>query len=151
MVTKSAAEILGRAIGALHKDVSAETSRLRAVFSSIARYPLKVLATFLVAPFLLVKLACTVKSPIRRAFAVVGLFLALLASYTPFMLLGSLVGATLIWSQVGLLWAISFLIGTAFSVLLSVAFSILTLNAVSFVFLKMNTQEVLDYLREQAN
>ncbi|MCZ0944329.1 MAG: hypothetical protein OXJ53_14845 [Gammaproteobacteria bacterium] len=151
LLTKSAADILGHAIGAIHKDMSAETSRLRAVFSTIARYPVKVFATFLVAPILLVKLACTVKNPLRRAFAIAGLLLALFASYCCGTFLGSLTGAALIWSQLGPLMAIGFLIGTALSVFLSVVFSILTLNAVSFVFLKMNTQEILDYLREQAN
>ncbi|MYB37673.1 MAG: hypothetical protein F4Y26_09870 [Gammaproteobacteria bacterium] len=151
MVTKTAADILGRAIGALHKDLVAESGRLRAMFGSIVRYPLKVLATFFVAPVLLVKLAYTVKNPWRRLFAVVGLSLALFAAYCCGTFLGSLAGAALIWSQLGLLMALGFLVGTALSVLLSVVFAILVLNAVSFVFLKMNTQEILDYLNEQAN
>ena len=56
----------------------------------------------------------------------------------------------LIASQIGPIVALGFLLGTTLSVALSVALSILVFNAVSFLFLKMNTQEVIDYLNEQS-
>jgi hypothetical protein len=55
-------------------------------------------------------------------------------------------GAALVFSAFGPLMAIGFLIGTTLSITLSVAFSILVLNATSWFFLHMSSEDVIAYL-----
>ena len=147
MFGKAAGEILGRGIEAIN-DLSHEKSKISEVFKKIAAYPFKVLASFLIAPILVVKVAWKVEDPARRAIAVVGLLLSLVASCLAATSLGTLVGAVFVATHVGWLVGLGFLFGTTISVYLSVIFSIIVFNAVSWFFLKMNTQQVIDYLNE---
>jgi uncharacterized membrane protein YhiD involved in acid resistance len=62
--------------------------------------------------------------------------------------LGTLVGAAFVASHIGILAGLGFFFGTTVSIYLSVIFSIIVFNAISFVFLKVSTQEVVDYLNE---
>jgi len=73
-------------------------------------------------------------------------FLAL--AYIAGTFLGSLAGAFFVMTHIGFWVGIGFLIGTTLSVYLSVIFSIIVCNTVSFVFLKITAQEVVDYLNE---
>ncbi|ASL28634.1 hypothetical protein E0E54_01395 [Azotobacter chroococcum] len=148
MFGKAAGEVLGSGISALARDAANEKGRLGEVFRRIASHPVKVLASFIAAPFLIVRVALRVRSPRRRAVALVGLLLSVLLSYGAATFLGTLVGAAFVASHIGLLAGIGFLFGTTLSVYLSVIFSIVVFHAVSFVFLKISSQEVLDYLRE---
>ena len=149
MFGKAAGEILGRGIEAI-TDLSNEKSKISEIFKKIAAYPFKVLASFLIAPILVVKVAWKVENPARRAIAIVGLLLSLVASYLAATSLGTLVGAVFVATHVGWLVGLGFLFGTTISVYLSVIFSIIVFNAVSWFFLKMNTQEVIDYLNEMS-
>ncbi|TBW09284.1 hypothetical protein E0E52_07585 [Azotobacter chroococcum] len=148
MFGKAAGEVLGSGISALARDAANEKGRLGEVFRRIASHPVKVLASFIAAPFLIVRVALRVRSPRRRAVALVGLLLSVLLSYGAATFLGTLVGAAFVASHIGLLAGIGFLFGTTLSVYLSVIFSIVVFHAVSFVFLKISSQEVLDYLRD---
>jgi hypothetical protein len=148
MFGKAAGEILGRGITAITTDMSREKSKIAEIFKKIAAYPFKVLASYLIAPILVVKVAWKVENPTRRVIAIVGLLLSLLASYIAATLLGTLVGAAFVATHVGILAGLGFLFGTTISVYLSVIFSIIVFNAVSWFFLKMNTQQVIDYLNE---
>jgi hypothetical protein len=143
-----AAEILALGVTALAENASNEKSNIGAVLKKIAGHPLKVLAAFVTAPFLVFKIVWTVKNPIRRTIAIVGLLLSLVLSYVAATLLGTLAGAAFVASHIGILAGIGFLVGTTLSVYLSVIFSIIVFNAVSYVFLKISTQEVVDYLHE---
>jgi len=105
-----------------------------------------VLASYIAAPFLVVRVAWKVENPLRRFIAILGLLCALITSYVAATLLGTLVGAVFVASNIGFLTALGFIFGTTISVYLSVIFSIIVFNAVSWLFLKMNTQEVIDYL-----
>ena len=151
MFGSAAGEILQRGITAIADNASKEKSKFEAVLKKIAGHPLKVLASFVTAPFLVIKIAWQVKNPIRRTIAIVGLFLSVALSYVAATFIGTLAGAAFVASNIGFLAAIGFLVGTTMSVYLSVIFSILVFNAVSFVFLKISTQEVVDYLNEISN
>lgn len=148
MFVKAAGDILERGMVAITEAASGERSRFAAVVRKVVGHPIKVIASFFAAPFLVVKIALKVRNPIRRGIAIVGLLLAIAGSYVAATFLGSLAGAALIASKVGIVAALGFLIGTTLSVYLSVIFSILVFNAISFLFLKMSTQEVVDYLDE---
>lgn len=147
MFGKAAGDILERGLEALSKDVASEQSKVRAVFRKIVSYPFKVLATFLAAPFLVFKVARLVDDPLRRAIAIFGLLLSLLLSYLAGTFIGTALGALFVLSAIGPIAAIGVFLGTATSVILSVTFSIIVLNSVSYLFLKINTQEIIDYLR----
>ncbi len=148
MLGKAASFIFERGVSALADTAVGEKNRVTEVFRKIALYPWKILASFFVAPFLIVRIAITVENPIRRVFAVVGLLLSLLLSYIAATLLGSIVGAIFIASHIGIISGIGFLLGTTLSIYLSVIFSIVVFNAVSFFFLKISSEEVVKYLNE---
>lgn len=117
------------------------------VTKAILRYPIKTIAAFLVAPLLAFRVVRVAKNPIRRFVAGIGLFIAMLLAWLAGTFLGTLAGAALIASGVGLIWGIAFFVGTTLSVTLSVVFSILVLNATSWLFLHLSSEDVLIYLK----
>ena len=80
--------------------------------------------------------------------ALIGLLISLALAYIAGTFLGSLAGAFFVMTHIGFWVGIGFLIDTTLSVYLSVIFSIIVCNTVSFVFLKITAQEVVDYLNE---
>lgn len=144
MIGKIAGEIFSQGISSLNEKVSSERGNINTVFKRIAGHPVKIIASFLSAPILIAKIAWQAKNPTRRFVAFFGLLLSILLAYGAATLIGSLVGALFIASHVG----IGFFLGTGISIYLSVIFSILTLNSVAFLFLKLSSQDVLDYLSE---
>jgi len=146
MLGKAAIELLERGVSAISEDASKEKSKIGSVFKKIVGYPLKVVASFIAAPVLIIKVAWRVENPARRAIAIVGLLISFTLSYIAATVLGSLAGAVFIASNIGMLAGIGFLIGTTLSVYLSVIFSIIVFNAVSLIFFFFFSQEVVDYL-----
>jgi hypothetical protein len=140
--------IVEQAISVIANDVSKEKSNLVQIFRKVASHPIKMVAAFFTAPFLMIRVAWKVENPIRRIIAVVGLIVAFLSAYLAATFLGTVAGAVFIASQVGFLVGFGFLLGTAISVILSVTFSIFVFNTVSLVFLKMSSQDVVDYLQD---
>ena len=134
-------------LDAILSDASQERSKLKRIFQSIASHPIKMLAAFFAAPFLIVRLAVTVRNPWRRTIAIVGLVLAVVLAYLAGTFLGTVAGALLVMSGVGVLVGLGFLVGTFLSVFLSLSFSLIVLNTVSLLFLKMSSKEVVDYLK----
>lgn len=141
-----AASLFANATEALAKRPRGGSS-MAAVTKSILRYPIKMLAAFLMAPFLALRVASLAKSPLRRLVAGIGLFIAVLAAWLAGTFLGTFAGALLVTSNLGFMWGIAFLFGATTSVTLSVAFSVLVLNATAWLFLQLSSEEVLDYLR----
>jgi len=148
MFGKVAGEILEKGVNAIADDTSKEKSKFTSVFKKIAGHPFKILASFVAAPFLIIRIAWNVKNPIRRVIAVIGLLLSVIFSYVSATLLGTLAGAAFVASNIGIIAGIGFLVGTSLSIYLSVIFSIIVFNTVSFIFLKISAQEVADYLNE---
>lgn len=147
---KSASDIFVKGVSVLQNDLSKEQSKVREVFKNILRYPIKVLATFFAAPFLLVRVAWTIKNPVRRIIASLGLLLSALFCYVAGTFLGSLFGALFVATHVGTLAALGLFLGTTVSVYLSVVFMVIVFNSVSFIFLKMSTEDVVNYLKNQS-
>jgi hypothetical protein len=148
MIGMSAITLYDKVLGAISNQASTEHVRLRTIAKEVMSYPIKALAAFIIAPILVMKVALTVKNPLRRTVAIVGLLLALLLSYVAGTALGGFAGFLIIASSIGWLAAVGFAVGTFLSVVLSVTFSIFVFNLVSYIFLKMSSQEVLDYLKE---
>ena len=134
-------------LGAVLDDASKEQSRLKIMFKQVVSHPIKLVAAFITAPVLILRLAMTVQNPLRRAIAIVGLIVAITFAYLAGTFLGTAAGAFFVMWNIGFLSGIGFFVGSFLSVFLSLAFSVFILNAVSFLFLKLSTQEVVDYLQ----
>ena len=87
-----ASTLFAAAIEALAKRPPGSGS-LSTVARSIARYPIKAIAAFVVAPFLAFRVARAAKNPVRRLIAGVGLFLALLFAWLAGTFLGTAAGS----------------------------------------------------------
>lgn len=144
------ATLLQSIFGAVSKEAG-NGSSLSSIIKSVVRYPIKTIATFFTAPILILRLALTVKNPIRRLIAVVGLLISILLAYLAGTFLGSVVGAIFIFSHVGPLVAAGFLLGSTLSVVLSVAFTLFVFNATSWLFLHMSSEDVVEHLRSASN
>lgn len=144
------ATLLGKGLLAIADQTSIEGSKVKAVIKAIRSYPFKVIATFFVAPFLLLRLAFRVENPFRRTMAVCGILLSIVFAYVAGTFLGSLAGALFILSHYGPLMAVGFLIGSTVSVIFTVTFIIIILNSTSWLFLHLSSQEVIDHLAEKA-
>ena len=140
--------IVEQALSAVANDVSKEKSKLGHIFRKVASHPIKMVAAFFTAPFLMIRVAWKVENPIRRIIAIVGFIIAFLSAYVAGTFLGSIMGAVFVASKVGYIVAFGFLLGTTTSVMLSVTFCIFVFNSLSLVFLKMSSQDVVDYLQE---
>jgi len=132
---------------AIAKNRSNGQGALAGAMASIMRYPIKAVAAFLVAPFLVFRVAKFAKNPIRRVIATVGLFLSILLSWAAGTFLGTMAGALFVLSKLGPLIALGFVLGTILSVTLSVAFSMLVLNATSWLFLQLSSEDVIAHLK----
>lgn len=148
MVGKFAAELLVSGIAAIKSQASSEGNKIGLIFKNIVSHPVKVIASFITAPILVFRIASLVENKIRRNLAIAGLLLSLVASYACATFIGTFFGALFVASHIGFLSGVGVLIGLSSSVYLSVIFSIISFNTVSFIFLKVSTQEVVDYLNE---
>jgi hypothetical protein len=146
-MSKSEKGVIETMLGAVLDDGSKEHSRLKIMFKQVASHPIKLVAAFISAPVLIVRLAVTVRNPLRRAIATIGLIFAVTLAYLAGTFLGTVAGAFFVMSNIGILAGVGFFVGSFLSVFLSLTFSVFVLNAVSFLFLKLSTQEVVDYLQ----
>ena len=126
------------------------TSKVKAATVAIARYPIKAIAIFLMAPVLALRVAMTARNPVRRIIAGVGLLVAFALVWIAGTFLGSVVGALFVVSHVGILVGLGFLIGSFVSVILSGAFCVIVFNATCWLFLNMSTEHVIDALNEKS-
>lgn len=138
--------LFSSAIAAIPKDAARGVGTLNSITKSVVRYPFKAIATFFMAPILVVRVASIAKNPIRRFIATVGLFVAVSLSYLAGTFLGTLVGALFVMTHIGVLAGIGLLVGTSLSIVLSIAFSIFVLNATSWLFLHMSSDDVIEHL-----
>ena len=145
MWKKYAIDILSNGVSELNK----ERGNLMSVFSKIYAYPIKIIASYVFAPILVVRIALIVKDPMRRLIAVLGLLLSILGAYGAATFLGTIAGALFVGSHIGILSGFGFFFGTVISVWLSVVFSIVVFNSISWFFLHMSSQEVVEYLKRK--
>ena len=128
MMKKIAGEILASGLGAITKDAKKESKKVGSFFKMILSHPIKVLASFLIAPFLLLRVAFKVENWKRKTIAIIGFLLSIILSYAAATWLGKVVGLWFIATKIGILTALGFLLGTTISVYLSLIFSIIVFN-----------------------
>ena len=145
---KSTGNLIGNSLDAILDEAAAEGGRFSKVLRRLAMHPIKLLAAFFFAPILITRIALTVEQPVRRWIAVFGLSAATCLSYVAGTALGTITGALFMASKFGILMGIGFLVGSTLSVFLSVAFCIIVFDTVAYAFLKMSSQEVIDYLAQ---
>jgi len=146
-MTNWIATLFASALESIPRSASSGNSSFAAVVRSVIRAPLKAIAAFIFAPFLVLRVDAIATDSRRKWIAAIGLFLASILSLAAGTFLGSLAGAFLVNTLFGPLMAIGFLLGTAFSVVLTVTFQVLVLNATCFLFLGLSSEEVVDYLK----
>lgn len=132
----------------IEKSFNSENQNISNFFQKIISYPLKIIASFIFAPFLMLKVILFIKTPIRRIIAGGGFLIAILTTYTVSTWLGKAACFWFIKNTVGWFTAFGFLIGTTFSIMVTVIISVAIFNFICFIFLKMSNEEVIDYLKE---
>lgn len=142
------------AIALLSKTVSASSNSIKehqnplTTIKAVHRYPLKILATFVMAPYLTWSVARRASDPARQRIAGIGLFISVLMSWLAHTLIGSLAGSLIVASHFGSFWGLSFLVGTKISLIIRVAFSLMVFNATAYLFFHLSSQEIVEHLRE---
>ncbi|MEP5764956.1 MAG: hypothetical protein ABJ308_10185 [Halieaceae bacterium] len=148
MALATTAAIFQSVLSSLSDQATKEGSNLRVALRSIASYPLKSLAAFFFAPILVFRVIRKSDNKLRKWIACFGAALGLLVAYVSGTFLGTMGGVALIAGSFGVLTAFAFLIGTALSVIISLTFSYFVFSFTCFVFLKLSTEEVAEYLME---
>jgi hypothetical protein len=144
------ASFFASALEAIPRGRAAGQSSVASAVRSVVRAPLKAIAAFLFAPFLVLRVARIATDSKRRWVAAVGLFVSAVLALAAGTLLGTLTGTFLIAQLFGWGTAIGFLVGTTFSVILTVTFQVLVLNATCFLFLGLSSGEVVEYLKSRS-
>ena len=141
--------MLGKLAEKLFKTVvQSESRNLSGISTAIFRQPIKVIAAFFVAPFLLFRIIRRAENPRRRAMAKLGLAVGLVGAYLAGTFLGTTAAALLITVKVGLIMGLAFWVGTALSVFLTVLFQLLVFNLITYGFLHMSSEEVMQHLHD---
>lgn len=143
----TAISFLSKALDTSAKSVNSNKNPIITTAKSIYRHPVKLLATYIAAPYLVWCIARRASNPNRKYIAALGLFISVLLAWAAGTFLGTFTGAMLITSGFGAFWGISFFIGTSISAILSVAFSVAALNASSYLFLQLSSEDVIEHLR----
>lgn len=144
------ASFFASALEAIPRGTAAGQSSVASAIRSVVRAPLKAIAAFLFAPFLVLRVASIATDSRRRWVAAVGMFLAAILALVAGTFLGTLTGTFLIANLFGWGAAFGFLVGTTFSVVLTVTFQVLVLNATCFLFLGLSSAEVVDHLKRMS-
>lgn len=144
MITK----ITGITINLLKNIFGSESKNISTISNSIFKQPIKLIAAFFAAPFLLYKIIQRTENPRRRLIAKLGLIFGLIGAYFAGTFLGTTAATILIITKVGLILGLAFWIGTALSVFLTVLFQILIFNLITYSFLHLSSEEVINYLND---
>lgn len=150
MLKSIAIALLTKAVSASSNSIKANQNPLTTTIKAIYRYPLKLFATFLMAPYLAWCVARRASDPTRRRIAGIGLFISVLMGWFAGTLIGTLTGTLIVASHFGFFWGLSFLAGTTVSVILSVTFSAITLNATAYLFFHLSSEDIVEHLRQIA-
>lgn len=148
-------ELLVQASHRLVGSVDHAAGGLRAATKYLLRTPVRVVGTFIFAPFVLLYICqrCLRDGTVPRvkaAIALAGLLLGFGASYLVASFLGSTAAFFTLYSHAGIWWAMAFLIGTTTTVYVTVALQVLALTAVSALFVKFTDQDFLVHLERLA-
>ncbi len=148
MLKNIAIALLSKTVSASSNSIKEHPNPLATTIKAAHRYPLKVLATFVIAPYLTWSVARRATDPARRRIAGLGLFVSVLMGWLAHTLVGSLAGSLIVASHFGSFWGLSFLVGTKISVIIRVAFSLTVFNSTAYLFFHLSSQEIVEHLRE---
>lgn len=128
-------------------EIDKEGANYRSLFKKILTYPTKIVATFLLSPFLLIGVVFSSESTFfRKIIAFLGLVMASIMSY---LLAGFgiwLIGI-IIKEYLGYLSLIGYIFSVFFTTWIGVLVQVAIFNFISTVTLKISQKQVLDYLR----
>jgi len=143
-----AATMLGGMLSSGKDELNKESEKFTSITKKVLTYPIKLISTFIFAPFLLIKTVLHSNSSLeRKLIAIFGLVLAGLATYffTTFVTisLGAIIKANLGWFSF-----IGYGFGVLFTTWVSILIQIGIFNFISTLILKINQQEVLKYINK---
>lgn len=146
-----AVNMLGSIISSGKNEFNKESKNYSSLFKKTINYPITLIATFLLAPFLLVKVIIHSESTFfRKTVAVTGLILAALSVY--FLTTSIIIGVGLfIKAQLGWFSTIAYVVSVFVTTWVSVLIQVGIFNTISTLTLKMTQKDVLNNLREQVD
>lgn len=140
------ARIISEAISLIAQQASKESISIRSIIKSILSHPIKMLATFILAPWIMFTIIRKTKNTRRKYISIFGLTLGLVIAYLTSAAFGTFTLALIAFTYIGTLSAIGVLIGTTFSIVFSVALTLLVFNTICLAFLKICNSEILNHL-----
>ncbi|WP_323587393.1 hypothetical protein [Aliarcobacter butzleri] len=128
-------------------EIKKESANYQSLFKKILTYPIKIIATFFLSPFLLIGVIFSSETTFfRKIIAFSGLIIATLASYF-LVLLGFWAITNFVLNTLGWLSSIGFIVSFWFTSWVSILIQIAIFNFISTVTLKISQKQVLDYLK----
>jgi len=147
----TAINMLGEIFSKGKKQVEYESKNHASLFKKLINYPIKLIATFIFAPIILIKvISHSDTSLIRKLMAMTGLVLAGLAVYSLSLTITIGLGFV-IKSQLGILSATAYTISVLLTTWLTILIQVAIFNTISTVMLKITQSEVIEYLNDLTN
>jgi len=138
-------------VTAVNAEAGQRRAQLTTVIGKVFRYPLKMAVLFVASPILLFLIAKSArKSLLQRVIAAFGLLLGIGIAVAVFLFMRTLSGALLMLIHFGVLGFLGFLLGTTLSIVITVAFCLWLLLLISWVFLHMSSEDIVDALKDAA-
>ncbi len=146
-----AAEMLNKMMSSGKNELEKEKTNYESLFKRIITYPIKLIATFVFAPFLLIKtILNSNNSFFRKLIAIFGLILAAIGSYY-LSTLGITVIALIVKEYLGFFSFLGYIAALMFTSWVGIFIQIGIFNFISTITLKISQQEVINYLDELAD
>ena len=134
---------------AVSSDLHKGHSEIRRIIGSIWMYPIKLFALFVFSPFITVGVIWKSDRTIRRFIVLAGFLVAWGVVWGVGSWLATWGSALLIMSEVSVLLGIGFIVGTYTSAIFGAMIQLFLFNAITTMFLKMSSSDVLAYLSQQ--
>ena len=134
---------------AVSSDIHEGRSEIRHIISTLWMYPIKLLALFIFSPFITVGVIWKSGHTIRRFIALAGFLIAWGVVWGAGSWLATWGSALLVMSHVSVLVGIGIIFGTYTSAIFGVMVQLFLFNAITTMFLKMSSSDVLAYLSQQ--
>lgn len=128
-------------------EINKEGANYQSLFKKILTYPIKIVVTFLLSPFLLIGVIFSSKSTLlRKLVAFLGLVMASIATYLLAGLAMWLIGI-IIKEYLGYLSLLGYIVSLYITTWVAVLVQITIFNFISTVTLKISQKQFLDYLK----
>lgn len=118
-------------------------------YNSLILIPIRVLATYILSPVLLIIIIFNSKSLVRKLLGVFGLLLALFASILLCYYFSSIGYLLLVVFTFGIIYGIGILLGSLFSIVVKVLIVFFVFNLLCYLTLILNKRELMQYLKNE--